>query len=96
MLGDELPEAEVLSQGGRQQEPGVGHQVVVVEGHVEPVKGVRRSHQSGAPLVGLMGVSSTPSSQFRWAPDSSFQRSFNGGSSVDPGLRHVSRTSWIG
>ena len=85
VLIDELAEAEAVGQGGRQEEPRVGHQAVVVEGRTEPVQAVRRSHQSGAPLLGLMGVSSTPSSQFRWAPDSSFQRSFTRGSSVDPG-----------
>ncbi len=42
-------------RGCRQKEPRVGHQAVVVEGHIEPVKGMRRSHQSGATLLGLMG-----------------------------------------
>ncbi len=41
MLVDEALEAEVLGQGGRQEEPRVGHQAIVVEGRVEPVEAVR-------------------------------------------------------
>ena len=52
---DEGLEAEMGGQGGRQEEPGVGHQAVVIKGCVEPVEAVRRSHQSGAPLGGSMG-----------------------------------------
>ena len=40
VLIDQLPEAQMLCQGGRQQEPGSGHQAVVVEGRVEPVEAV--------------------------------------------------------
>ena len=83
---DEFLEVQVLGQGGRQQQPGVGHQTIVVEGRVEPVQAVRRSHQSGAPLLGRWVVSSTPSSQFRWAPDSSFRR-LSGGSTGGSGLK---------
>jgi hypothetical protein len=42
----------MLGEGGRQKEPRVGHQAIVVEGRVEPVEAVRRSHLSGAPLSG--------------------------------------------
>jgi hypothetical protein len=38
---DEVLEAKMLGQGGRQQEPGVGHQAIVVEGRVEAVQAVR-------------------------------------------------------
>jgi len=41
VLVDQLLEPEVLGQRGRQQEPSVGHQPVVVEGHLEPVEAVR-------------------------------------------------------
>jgi hypothetical protein len=41
VLLDQLPEAQVLGQCGRQQETGVGHQAVVVEGDVEAVEAVR-------------------------------------------------------
>ena len=47
----------MLGQGGRQQEPRVSDQPIVVKGRVEAVEAVRRSHRSGAPLSGLMGVS---------------------------------------
>ena len=41
MLVDEALQTEVVGQGGRQQESGVSHQAVVVEGHIEPVEAVR-------------------------------------------------------
>ncbi len=37
---DELPQAEMLGKGGRQNEPCVGNQTFVVEVHVEPVEAV--------------------------------------------------------
>jgi hypothetical protein len=40
VLIDEVAQAEVLGQGGRQEEPRVGHQAVVVEGGFQPVEGV--------------------------------------------------------
>ncbi len=32
---------EVLGQGRRKQEPGIGHKMIVIETDVEPVQGVR-------------------------------------------------------
>ena len=40
MFVDERPEAEVLGQGGRQQEPRVGHQAGVVKRGGNPVEAV--------------------------------------------------------
>jgi len=37
---EQLPQAEVLGQRGRQDEPGVGHQSLVVEGHRDGVEAV--------------------------------------------------------
>jgi len=37
---EQLPQAEVLGEGGRQDEPGVGHQSLVVEGHGYGVEAV--------------------------------------------------------
>jgi hypothetical protein len=37
----ELTQTEVMGQAGRQQEPRVGDQPIVVEGHIEPVEAVR-------------------------------------------------------
>ncbi len=37
---EQLAQPEMLSQGGRGDQPGVGHGVVVVEGHRHPVEGV--------------------------------------------------------
>jgi hypothetical protein len=41
MLVDERLQAEMVGQGGRQDEPGIGHQAIIVEDHVEPVEAVR-------------------------------------------------------
>ena len=41
VLVDEGLQAEVVGQGGRQEEARVGHQAVVVEGRVKPVEAVR-------------------------------------------------------
>ena len=41
MLVDQLAQAQVLRQGGRQEQPRVGHQMVVVKGRVQAVQGVR-------------------------------------------------------
>ncbi len=49
---DQLTQAEVLGQGGRQEEPRVGHQALVVEGHIEAVEAVRRSHRCALLIVG--------------------------------------------
>ena len=38
---DELAQAGMRGEGGRQQQPRVGHQPRVVEGHTESVEGVR-------------------------------------------------------
>jgi len=37
---EQLPQAKVLGEGGRQDEPGVGHQALVVEGHRDGVEAV--------------------------------------------------------
>jgi len=52
MLLDELPEAQALGQGGRQEEARVGDELRPVERNVEPVEAVGRSHPAGAPLLG--------------------------------------------
>ena len=41
VLVHQLAETEMMGQGGRQQEPRVGHQAVVVERRVKPVEAVR-------------------------------------------------------
>jgi len=37
---EELPETEVLGQRCRQDQPGVGHRMLVVEGHADAVEAV--------------------------------------------------------
>jgi len=51
VAGVELLDAEMLGQGGGQDQPGVGHQVRIVELHTERVEAVRRSHLQGAFLI---------------------------------------------
>jgi hypothetical protein len=41
MLVDQLAQAQVPRQRGRQQEPGIGHQMVIVESRSQPVEAVR-------------------------------------------------------
>ena len=48
VLVEELLEPEVLEESCRQDEPGIGHRVVVVECHLQPVETVRRSHRESA------------------------------------------------
>ena len=38
---DELLQTEMLGERGRQQQPRVGHQAVVVEGRFKPVEAMR-------------------------------------------------------
>jgi hypothetical protein len=38
--GDELAQAEMLGDGGRQEESRISQQAVVVEGHIEPAEAV--------------------------------------------------------
>ncbi len=49
---DEILHAEVVGQGGRQEEARVGDEAVVVEGGFQSVEAVRRSHLSGVLLGG--------------------------------------------
>jgi hypothetical protein len=41
---------QVLGQRSGQQQPGISHRVLVVEGHSDPVKTVRNSHRKDALL----------------------------------------------
>jgi len=41
VLVHQLAQAEMVSQRGRQEEPRIGHQAVIVEGHIEAVEAVR-------------------------------------------------------
>ena len=68
VLLDEIVQAQMLSQRGRQQEAGVGHELRPVERGVNPVEAVGRSHRSGAPLSGSMGCVATPSFPISGAP----------------------------
>ncbi|GAC1669534.1 MAG: hypothetical protein NVS9B8_12400 [Candidatus Limnocylindrales bacterium] len=57
MLVDEPLEAEVLGEGGRQEEPSIGHELRPVKHRRDAVQAVGRSHPSGAPLVWVDVVS---------------------------------------
>ena len=51
-LPDEFGQAEVPRQGGRKEQPGIGHQAAVVEGDLDPVGVVAWQHLPGAPFPG--------------------------------------------
>jgi hypothetical protein len=40
-LVEQLAQAQMLGQGGRGDQPGVGHRMIVVEGHADGVETVR-------------------------------------------------------
>ena len=52
-LPDEFGQAEVPRQGGRKEQPGIGHQAAVVEGDLDPVGVVAWQHLLGDPFPGL-------------------------------------------
>ena len=52
VMVDEFPQAEVPRQGGRKEQPGIGHQAAVVEGDLDPVGVVAWQHLLGAPFPG--------------------------------------------
>ena len=49
---DEFPQAQVPGERGRQEQPGIGHQAVVVEGDLDAVGLVLWQHLSGALFLG--------------------------------------------
>ena len=51
-LPDEFSQAQVPRQGGRKEQPGIGHQAAVVEGDLDPVGVVAWQHLLGAPFPG--------------------------------------------
>ena len=51
-LLDQLGQAQAPGQGGRKDQPGIGHQAVVVEGDLDAVGMVRWQHLLGAPFLG--------------------------------------------
>ena len=52
-LPDEFGQAEMPSQGGRQDQYGIGHHAAVVEGDLNPVGVVAWQHILGAPCSGV-------------------------------------------
>jgi hypothetical protein len=59
VLVEQLQQTQVLGQRGRQHEPGVGHQMIVVEGHLTAVQAVAKSHRESAFLVWVWAASAT-------------------------------------
>ena len=43
MVVDQLGQAQVRGEGGRQEQAGIGHQAVVVEGDLDPSEWLRGS-----------------------------------------------------
>ena len=56
---DEFPQAQVLGEGHRKEQPSIGHQAVVVEGDLNAVGVLMWQHLSGAPCFWLVSCSKT-------------------------------------
>jgi len=65
---EELPQAEVAGERGREQEARVGDEAGVVEGRGDPVLGVRRSHLTGVLSLWVMGWLNDPIFSGKRAP----------------------------
>ena len=48
---DEFPQAQVLGEGGRKHQPGIGHQPVVVKDEADPAGIVLWQHPMVAPCL---------------------------------------------
>jgi hypothetical protein len=48
VLINQLPQPQLLAERGRQQQPRVGHQTGIVEGHAQGVESVGSFHLTGA------------------------------------------------
>ena len=65
MIVDEFPQAQVLGEGGRQDQAGIGHQAAVVKDDADTVGIVLWQHLLGAPCFRAVFCSKTiiPDSQ---------------------------------
>ena len=83
---DEFPQAQVLGEGGRKEQSGIGHQAVVVKDDADAVGIVRWQHLLGAPCFpgGFLFQNHYP--RFRGAPSAFFKGCPQGRPSVDSGL----------
>ena len=59
MTVDEFPQAQVLGEGGRQEQAGIGHQAVVIKDDADPVGIVLWQHLLGAPCFQAVFCSKT-------------------------------------
>ena len=57
MAVDEFTQTQVLSEGHRKEQPGIGHQAVVVEGDLNVVGVLKWWYLSGAPCFWLVSRS---------------------------------------
>ena len=86
VMVDEFPQAQVLGEGGRKEQSGIGHQAVVVKDDADAVGIVRWQHLLGAPCfrAGFLFQNHYP--RFRGAPSAFFKGCPQGRPSVDSGL----------
>ena len=85
VLVEQLQQTQVLGQRGRQHEPGVGHEMVVVEDHLAPVQAVAKSHRESAFLVWVWAVSATTIFPFQKGVFADTRRPTASFNSVDQG-----------
>ena len=69
---DEFPQAQVLGEGGRKEQSGIGHQAVVVKDDADAVGIVRWQHLLGAPCfrAGFCSKTIIPDSEEHPLPSS--------------------------
>ena len=86
-LPDEFGQAEVPRQGGRKEQPGIGHQTAVVEGDLDPVGVVAWQHLLGAPFPGAVFLLQNHYPRSTGAPSCRLRTLTRRPPSVDSGLR---------
>ena len=85
VMVDEFPQAQVLGEGGRKEQSGIGHQAVVVKDDADAVGIVRWQHLLGAPCFRAGFCSKNHYPRFRGAPSAFFKGCPQGRPSVDSG-----------
>ena len=86
MTVDEFPQAQVLGEGGRQEQAGIGHQAVVIKDDADPVGIVLWQHLLGAPCFQAVFCSKTIIPDSEEHPPGFFKDCPRSRLSVDSGL----------
>ena len=93
MIVDEFLQAQVMGEGGRQEQAGIGHQAVVVKGDADTVGIVVRQYLLGAPCFRAVFLFQNHYPRFRGAPSGFLKGCPQGPPSVDSGLSAIALAS---